>query len=48
MLLYVVAVPKGNHHESRGQIIASGYLFGMKEADELYESSGVYFRVRIL
>ena len=35
MLLYVVAVPKGNHHESRGQIIASGYLFGMKEADEL-------------
>lgn len=35
MLLYVVAVPEGNHHESRGQIIASGYLFGMKEADEL-------------
>ncbi len=35
MLLYVVAVPEGNHHESRGQIIASGYLFGTKEADEL-------------
>lgn len=35
MLLYVVAVPEGNHHESRGQIIASGYLFGMREADEL-------------
>lgn len=35
MLLCVVAVPEGNHHESRSQIIASGYLFGMKEADEL-------------
>lgn len=35
MLLYVVAVPEGNHHESRGQIISSGYLFGTKEADEL-------------
>ena len=30
MLLYVVAVPEGSHYESRGQIIASGYLFGMK------------------
>lgn len=35
MLLYVVAVPKGNLHESRGQVIASGYLFGAEEADEL-------------
>lgn len=35
MLLYVIALPKGNYHESRGQIIASGYLFGAKEADEL-------------
>lgn len=35
MLLYVVAVPEGTHHESRGQIIASGYLFGEEEADEL-------------
>ena len=35
MLLYAVAVPEGNFHESRGQVIASGYLFGAKEADEL-------------
>lgn len=35
MLLYVVAVPEGNHHESRGQIISSGYLFDTKEADLL-------------
>lgn len=35
MLLYVVAVPKGTLHESRGQVIASGYLFRAEEADEL-------------
>ena len=45
MLLYVVAVPKGNSHESRGQVIASGYLFGADEADELMKHPEYIFEL---
>lgn len=45
MLLYVVAVPKGTLHESRGQVIASGYLFRAEEADELMRHPEYIFKL---